>query len=137
MKINISDIKSQGSDFKGQITNEMLGVTEGVEFIEPVKVLAKVERIDQEVIAKTAVSGKYSALCSRCLEEVEQYWEKKFLIGIEIELKAVEIDLGEEVRQEVILNLPTKILCDKECKGLCPNCGKNLNNETCKCRSTT
>jgi len=133
MKINVSDIKPQGSDFNGQISVEEIGAIEGFEFIEPIKIIAKVEQIDKEIIAKTVVSGKYSAVCSRCLELVEQPWEKKFLIGIEIEAKAVEVDLGEEVRQEVILNLPTKILCDKECKGLCPNCGGNLNNEKCRC----
>ncbi len=137
MKINVSDIKPQGSDFNGQLSLEELGAIEGLEFVEPIKIFAKVERIDKEIIAKMGVSGKYSSVCSRCLESVEQEWKKDFWLGIEIEAKAVEIDLGEEVRQEVVLNFPANILCDKECRGLCPNCGKNLNNETCKCRSTT
>ncbi|HBG60569.1 MAG: hypothetical protein A2Y03_03560 [Omnitrophica WOR_2 bacterium GWF2_38_59] len=135
MKISVSDIKPEGSEVKCQISNEIIGKTEVLEFIEPVKVIAKVERIDEEVIAETVVSGKYSAVCSRCLEEFEQLWEKNFLIGIEIDRRTEYIDLGEEIRQEVILNLPTKVLCDKDCKGLCPNCGKNLNNEKCKCSS--
>lgn len=133
MKINISDIRPQGSDFNGQLSLEELGATEVIEFVEPIKIIANVEQVGREIIAKAHVSGKYSAVCSRCLGHVEQIWEKKFLIGLEIEPKAVDVNLGEEVRQEVILNLPTKILCEKECKGLCPNCGVNLNNETCKC----
>ncbi|MBU0469199.1 MAG: DUF177 domain-containing protein [Candidatus Omnitrophica bacterium] len=135
MKINISDINSQSSDFKGQISNEAIGSTGVLAFIEPLKIIAKVERIDEAVIAKTAVSGKYSAVCSRCLESVEQLWENEFLIAVEIDRKTEYIDLGEEIRQEVILNLPTRVLCDKDCKGLCPDCGKNLNNEKCKCSS--
>lgn len=133
MKINISDIKSQGSDFNGQLDIEDLGVIEGIEFVEPVKIIANVAQVDKEIIAKVGVSGKYSGVCSRCLEPIEQVWKKQFLIGIEMKAKAVEVDLGEEVRQEVVLNLPAKILCDKECKGLCPGCGENLNNEKCNC----
>jgi uncharacterized protein len=44
------------------------------------------------------------------------------------------IDLGELVREQFYLALPMKPLCAEACKGLCPQCGMNLNQGTCDCR---
>ena len=44
-----------------------------------------------------------------------------------------ELDLGEAVREQFILNLPVYPLCRKECKGLCAGCGVDLNKEPCHC----
>jgi uncharacterized protein len=45
-----------------------------------------------------------------------------------------EIDLEELTREQILLNLPTQILCKENCKGLCPTCGANRNLKTCDCR---
>ena len=42
-------------------------------------------------------------------------------------------DLGEYLRQSILVNMPIKPLCDEVCKGLCPRCGINLNDQTCEC----
>jgi uncharacterized protein len=44
-----------------------------------------------------------------------------------------EIDLNELLREQFYLALPMKPLCRDECKGLCPQCGTNLNAGTCDC----
>ena len=48
-----------------------------------------------------------------------------------------QLPLDELVEEELILNLPSKNLCRKDCRGLCPKCGKNLNEGLCGCRSDT
>lgn len=45
------------------------------------------------------------------------------------------IDLGEFVREQILLSLPMVPLCRPDCRGLCPHCGKNLNLESCDCRT--
>jgi uncharacterized protein len=45
-----------------------------------------------------------------------------------------EIDLGQLMEEQFYLSLPMKPLCTDECKGLCPQCGTNLNRETCDCK---
>lgn len=45
------------------------------------------------------------------------------------------LDLREVVRQSILLALPPFPLCREDCKGLCPQCGANLNTETCNCES--
>ncbi len=44
-----------------------------------------------------------------------------------------ELDITEDIRDMVILSLPMKPLCSDTCKGLCPKCGTNLNEEKCNC----
>ena len=45
------------------------------------------------------------------------------------------IDIEDIVRTALILELPTRYLCDEDCKGLCPKCGRNLNDGECGCDS--
>jgi uncharacterized protein len=47
-----------------------------------------------------------------------------------------EIDLSPLVQEQIILALPTRPLCRESCKGLCPQCGANLNVQTCACTTT-
>lgn len=53
------------------------------------------------------------------------------------ELVGEVIDLGEILREELLLALPIKALCDEDCKGICPGCGAELNSEPCTCKPAT
>jgi uncharacterized protein len=44
------------------------------------------------------------------------------------------IDITEDVRQTILIAVPLKLLCSEQCKGLCPTCGKNLNEGACSCK---
>ena len=55
----------------------------------------------------------------------EEDTEPLFLDGI--------FDLTELLRQSILVAVPIKPLCSEECKGLCPHCGKNLNDGPCDC----
>ncbi len=46
---------------------------------------------------------------------------------------ADKIDISSDVREFALLAVPMKKLCKEDCMGLCPNCGKDLNKETCSC----
>ena len=41
--------------------------------------------------------------------------------------------LEDVLREQVLLAVPLKVICRDDCKGLCPHCGKNLNQEQCSC----
>ena len=109
------------------------------------------ERILVLVSGDTAVAMQ----CSRCLETFEQpvhiEIEEAFIptvdlatgqplqTGDEDEDEALLIDehhilnLSEILRQSILLALPMTPLCRPDCKGFCPVCGANLNDETCTC----
>lgn len=46
---------------------------------------------------------------------------------------AVELDLGDAVREELILATPEFVLCREDCRGMCPRCGADLNAGPCGC----
>ncbi|MFN3820998.1 MAG: YceD family protein [bacterium] len=46
-----------------------------------------------------------------------------------------ELDISTEIRDALILSVPMKILCQQDCRGLCPRCGANLNFEPCHCQT--
>ena len=68
--------------------------------------------------------------CDRCLDPVEVPLE--FDIIRTLDLNESE-DVDQLVCDELILNLPMKVLCSEDCKGICNRCGTNLNHETCDC----
>ena len=56
------------------------------------------------------------------------------LIELFVELGSEEvIDITEDIRAELLLNLPANLLCSEDCQGLCSICGINLNKHTCDC----
>jgi uncharacterized protein len=50
-----------------------------------------------------------------------------------VQLQQPVIDLGEILREQVFLALPLKVLCDEGCRGLCPVCGAELQDDHCSC----
>jgi uncharacterized protein len=46
------------------------------------------------------------------------------------------LDAGELARQQMVANLPMALVCRPDCRGICPTCGKNLNEGACKCEPT-
>ena len=75
--------------------------------------------------------GKITLECSRCLESLIFPVDVK--INRTYDKHSEEIDVGDEIRQSLILNMPSKPLCKQDCAGLCSKCGKNLNTGSCNC----
>ena len=84
-------------------------------------------------------------LCDRCGEVFDKpfHLDCEYLLATELEdeendeillLEDGTVDLGELSREVFILNMPTKLLCREDCRGLCPGCGVNLNYEVCRCK---
>lgn len=52
-----------------------------------------------------------------------------------IEVPDYTLDVDNCVQTDIILNLPVKFLCKEDCKGICPKCGKDLNDGECGCQT--
>ena len=136
IKIHLKDISPEGIVVNQQIATEVMELTDKdpVQVVAPLKVQAKVERIGDTVLAHTDVHTSYHAFCYRCLEDIEHEWTENFILDFLIPSHPEFIDLEEDIRQEMILSIPERMLCVPECKGICPGCGANLNKEKCKCK---
>ena len=108
-----------------------------------------------DILVRGSLSGQLELACSRCLEPFAAPAAIQFDLllvpgpvhatAAAEELSPEDLDLdyytGEIVdlesllREQIILMLPLKPLCDETCKGLCPRCGADLKRETCTCQT--
>ena len=96
---------------------------------------------------KGSMTAEMICLCDRCGGEFPSSKETEIdaLVTREEDPEAPEafvlegdcLDLDELLETVLILDMETKFLCSEDCKGLCPVCGKNLNEGPCGCRKET
>lgn len=112
-------------------------------------------RTHRGILARCKAKTETSLTCSRCLSSFS------FPLSLDIEDEYIPVidivsgaplpppeepdtftidenhilDLSEAIRQYALLNTPMKPLCHKNCAGLCPDCGHNLNLGPCNCRT--
>jgi uncharacterized protein len=135
IKIAVKDLFTKPVEINQTIPMEGIGLsTEEIDLRSPITIKAHVERTDGQVVARTHVTADFGYMCSRCLEEFHEVQEIEYFFYFDLEPDTEYVDLGEEVRQEMILANPSRILCKEDCKGICPGCGVNLNLEQCKCK---
>ena len=130
--------------FRFETAAEALGVSEAdARFQGPLIVEGTLEntgglfRVSGEILATRAF------VCDRCLAEVEARERYPFTEDFHRDGAADDMDVnafGEEgidlaplVRDVVIAAIPIRNLCRLDCKGLCPKCGADLNQDDCGC----
>ncbi len=71
--------------------------------------------------------------CSLCLEEFNNVFEKDITLHYDIKGQD-SITIDSDIRDELLLEHPIRVLCKPDCRGLCAACGANLNLSACKCK---
>jgi uncharacterized protein len=110
-------------------------------------------RSGPEIFFNGSFHGQFTGHCGRCLENYSFTLDKSFAFVLTPEplrsergaeelhsgelglsyYSTDEIDLAPLIAEQVILALPTRPLCSEDCRGLCEQCGINLNREACDC----
>ena len=134
MRIQIRHIGLEGMDLQESFPADIIEIAQDdpLRFVAPFEIAAKVISADDEVVAMVTAKSSYASFCSRCLEEIEREWAVNFTLTFNAKEHSEFIDVDEDIRQELILNLPVRTLCQADCKGLCIDCGENLNKQECK-----
>ena len=87
--------------------------------------------------ADLVVTGRASVplatVCARCLDDIRVVIAVKELCFHFEKVRDMEIDLTDDVREELLLAVPSCFYCSPDCKGICPMCGTNLNHASCSC----
>lgn len=123
---------------------------DGAEFDGDAHVVGKITNQAGLMLLTMDVSVVYHAECARCLEPVSG----EFAVQLERTVVAAgtlteeqleenvdeyaviengKLDLDEQIREELLLSFPMRILCDEDCPGLCPKCGKPRRLGDCGC----
>lgn len=137
MKIDIRRISPEGVALSEEIPAKVLDLeTDIIKFRGPVKVKAEISRITNAVRVNLVLSAVTYTDCSRCLKEFDRDFSKKVELNYPVSNSDSILDLDPDIREEIILDYEVNPLCNPGCKGLCPKCGKNLNEGGCTCGST-
>ena len=135
IKVLAKDIGAQGLDVEATVKGDEIGLTkDDVELKSSIKIKAHLERADESIIGRADIEADYSYICARCLEGFIKTEQHHYQLYFDVDSGLEYLDLGEEIRQEILLDVPARALCKPDCKGICEECGKNLNNEQCTCQ---
>jgi len=122
---------------------------------EPLEVRATAELIEGQIRITGDLHTRVEMVCARCLEPVTEEVAREFDLFYKpiasmtkeeeerLKLDDTEIAffkgdglfLTDVLAEQVLLSLPMKAICRSDCRGLCPQCGVNLNNEECRCEA--
>lgn len=133
--------------------DEFGSIAPGAELTEAVHVQGSVTNTGYSMLVRGRAEADVRLQCSRCLHTVDtrveaQIEERYRRAGAEVDVgddplaedddvgyyERDRIDVGEVVRENFALQIPMKPVCDDDCRGLCPQCGINLNVDSCSCR---
>lgn len=104
--------------------------------------LVNVGRTPQGLIAQGNFKAETTLTCSRCLTEFVQELDWSFTELYAFDSRSItdsglllpedaHLDVEELLREYALLEIPINPICQPDCKGLCPECGQNLNEKDC------
>lgn len=125
------------------VAAERLDEVKGYSFACPVTVKGTIVNRAGIVFLDYSVEFTLSAVCDRCLLEFERTynWSFEHILVRQtntdndeyIVTESDSLDMDELAVMDILLQIPSKMLCKDDCKGLCPHCGTDLNNNDCDC----
>lgn len=156
MRIELENLEGGKGDFAHVYNPDDLNpVDERVKLAAPATVNGKVRLAGNEIFVNGHVDTQAEVECDRCLKPVEipvsADFELEYISGSEYEASSAAelteaemsvsvfdgkaIDVDEIVKEQILLTVPTRMLCREDCKGICPECGKDRNTGECNCVS--
>jgi uncharacterized protein len=165
MFIKIKDLELRNLEFDESLAPGVIDLGEDQIQTAPLKTSGRAELIREDRGGRNIVedirfvgslSTEVQVRCARCLDPVDNVVAEKFdllyrPLGVdaradEVAISEAETEIGyyqgdgmlleDVLKEQILLALPAKQLCQANCKGLCPQCGKNLNLESCGCVTT-
>ena len=154
MRIELENLEGGKGDFAHVYQPDDLNpIDERVQLKEPAAVTGKVRVAANEVFVNGHVDTRVQVECDRCLQPVELPVNTDFaldyisgaayesspaaeLTEAEMSLSVFDgeaIDIDEIVKEQVLLAVPSRMLCREDCKGICPECGIDRNTGECSC----
>ncbi len=142
-----------GTSLVNDIHEEDIQLDKDFKVVGPLKGHVRMRRTNQGLLVDGWVELTLELSCDRCLKEFEQpmhvNFEEQFYPTVDVvsglplppfdedEIFPIDahhqVDLTEAIRQNVLLALPMVTICQEDCKGLCSQCGHDLNLGPCKC----
>lgn len=165
MLITVTDLEREPLQYDTTFPPKGIDFGSDVEQLGPMKAAGLAELLEEhrgpkEIVQDMRLRGTYEGVfqvpCARCLDAVEHPLQGQYDVlfrplGVdgderEHSIGASETEIGyyqsgsllleDVLREQVLLSLPARTLCREDCKGICPRCGANGNNDPCSCEET-
>jgi uncharacterized protein len=162
MFLDIKELELHPIDFTEEFQPGVIDLGEEAKLRGVLKTSGRAELVEEhhgkhQVIKDIRLRGRLSTglelPCARCVEPVREDVNREFELLYrplgadagrdELSVTDAEAEIGyyqgegilleDVLREQVLLAIPLKVTCRPDCKGLCPQCGKNLNQEQCSC----
>jgi len=136
MRIKLDQVPEEGLHLLEEESADVLELAEDHLFRAAGPICCKlyVQLVSESLIVRGAVSAEVHARCARCFQIFSTtVRDSAFLRDYPALHGMEEVELVEDLREAILLNLPHFPLCNEDCKGLCVQCGKNLNEGLCNC----
>lgn len=159
MRFNVAQLLKSpvGARREYELSEDIQELDEDIVALEPLTGKLRLTRTASGVLATGRFHTSVAIECRRCMREftspVDLDIEEEFVPTVDLRTGAVVppkdaeeallidehhmLDLTEVVRQDIILQREQYPLCDEACAGLCPVCGKNLNEGPCGCQDAS
>ena len=142
-----------GTSLVNDFQEEDIQLDDDIRVIGPLNGHVRMRRTNQGLLVDGWVDLTLELSCNRCLKEFELpmhvNFEEQFYPTVDVvsglplapfdedEIFPIDarhqVDLTEAIRQNLLLDLPIVAVCQEDCKGLCPQCGQDLNLGSCEC----
>ena len=136
LRVDMQRLDEAGEWFEGELHPSALDIEEDdlLGVAGPLRYRVKVEVAGGEVLARGWVAQRFRCTCGRCAGAFElDVLEADFVASCP-RAEALEcFDLTPELREGILLALPSYPICKEECLGVCVRCGTNLNIQPCSC----
>ncbi len=162
MLITVLDLEREPLHYDTSFPPQGIDFGEGVEQKGPMQAAGLAELLEehrgpkeivQDIRLRGTYTGHFQVPCARCLDSVEHALSGEYdvlyrPVGVDADdrehsIGASETEIGyyqdgsllleDVLREQVLLSLPARTLCQEDCKGICPRCGANGNNDPCHC----
>ena len=154
MRFKINEIGAEGLPLNVPVTAEWVAAACPDLGAEPgpkgLALRGRIEKMGDDYLLRAELRGELAATCARCLEPaVVAVNTPLALTFVSTEANKTgddedpdviaflggEIDVGDEIRDEILLAMPINPLCRETCRGLCTVCGVNRNVTACTCKT--
>lgn len=144
LKLNVGFIAHQSIGYYRDFDFDIPSISLDPDFkLQNLAGVIRVSRTPQGLLLDAKVKASTSAECVRCLEPYSQSLNVEFSELYAFDKRSVTesglilpengfIDLAPVLREFMLLDIPIQALCKEDCKGLCLECGNNLNLSTCE-----
>ncbi len=153
IEIPLSRVRDGQSDFSIDLKFEPQKAADDRFTIDHLDVLANVTILGDEILLRMKVVTDAETRCDRCGDPFQTRLKGQVdtlftsdplkIEGAEggevrlFDVRSADLDITQEVIDALFLGIPDKVVCRESCRGLCPQCGTNLNESECDCQDET